>query len=484
MRRFAFFLSSEKYQDYSDTPYCHADSELLRNTLITSCDYLPENSVLLKLEKGDGITAEKIIGEVAGLVERADVGDSILFFYAGHGVAIDSKTYLVLPDTSRFNESNTSLKLSDVSYYLSKNKRLNIRIFDCCHSGEDSRSPGTEPATQEFMRVVLSEGVDCSITLASCAAHEKSYWDEATGNGVFTGALVNAINVHKKETDIHAETLKIDVCNSVQQWCLDRGKTQTPTLSVQLSGNMPIARRKNSPKQTISEEKSEEISLSQRLNNARNTEIVDEKLYPELESALKVIAVEFEKCFESSKLYGISLKQLPAEKAENIPSFLQERILNRMKSYKTMHVMEAVREERPQIKSFFSSILESKPIFDTRYCITQNYAMPNCFQAFGSKTDGFLPSSAIFFYVCPLQASIAILSGYYFDRSYNEAESNFNIGKIQHRIYSIADFREGKFVPEIGRLQAAYQLDLGVEINERLSRLEEERRICAQMSEP
>ena len=152
--------------------------------LIDNCDYLSENSVIIKLDQDDGVTTEQILAQITDLVDRADDGDSILFFYAGHGVAIESNTYLVLPETSPFNEANTSLKLSDINYHLSKNKRVNIRIFDCCHSGENSRDAVVESQAEEFIRAVLSEGNDCSLTLASCAAHEKSYPDDAIRNGV------------------------------------------------------------------------------------------------------------------------------------------------------------------------------------------------------------------------------------------------------------------------------------------------------------
>ena len=471
MRRFAFYLSGEKYQHYPDTPYCHADAELLCKTLIENCDYLAENSIIIKLEVGDGNDAEFILGQISELVERADDGDSILFFFAGHGLSIDSKTYLVLPDTTRFNESNTALKLSDVTYYLSKNKRLNIRIFDCCHSGEDSRSADTEIETQEFMRRVLSETNDCSITLASCSATQKSYWDDAIGNGIFTSSLVKAINGQKENSEIYAETLKIEICNSVRDWCEVRGKSQTPTLNAQISGNLPIARRAIQKKETAPIRV--ELPRLERLAAARNIEVVNDAMYSELEEALKFIAVEFEK-FLKSDLYDISMKQTSFERAENIPEFLKEKILNRMKSFRTMHVMEAIRTERPRLKSSFNSVLEYTPEYNTNYYITQKWGMPDSFFTFESKADGYLPSSAIFFYICPLQASIALVYGYYFDKAYNESEPDIRLRKIQHRTYSMQEFRERKYISEFSDLKLAYQFDLGVEIDERLSVLEAE----------
>jgi hypothetical protein len=474
MRRFAFFLSSERYKNYCDTPFCHADSDLLRQVLVESCDYAPENCTALKLEIGDGLNAERILSQIEDLVGRVEDGDSILFFFAGHGVVVESKTYLVLPDTSILNQSGTALKMSDVSYHLSKNKKLNIRLFDCCHSGENSRNPDGDMETEDFMRAVLAEGNECSITFASCAAHEKSYWDETAGNGIFTKSLVEAIKTVSEEAEIYAELIKIDVCNTVQRWCEERGKKQTPTLSVQVSGNISIGKKKRRFFQTPEPEVQVPLSLIQRLKDSRTKEIVDEKLYPELARSLKSIQDEVKLFFQSEKLYGIVLKESSAAKVDDIPEFLRNKIISRMKSYKTMHSMEAIRSERPRLKDAFGSIFEYKPIFDVNYYITQKYEMPACFLTFESTTDGYVPASNIFFYVCPLQASVAILSGYYFDKAYNQTEHNFIVRRMQQHIYTIPEFRSDKFLESVGPLAATYEVDLASEINERLHSINKE----------
>ncbi|MBC3833205.1 caspase family protein [Undibacterium amnicola] len=475
MHRFAFFLSSENYKHYSDTPYCHADAELLRKTLIESCDYLPENSIILKLEKDDGNTNEQILKQVADLVTQTKDGDSILFFYAGHGIAIDSNTYLVLPETSPLNAAATSLKLSEVNYYLSQNKRLNIRIFDCCHSGEGSRNAVSENQAAEFMQAILNEGNDCSLTFASCAVHEKSYPDDAECQGVFTASLVNAINAQKADSDIYLESLKIEVCNSVQAWCAKRGKTQTPTLRVQVTGNMPFARRKNPPEPEATLSTSPVLSRSEQLNNARQSVVVDNKLYPELTAALNIIATEFEKRIQETDVYGININRIEPKIAEDIPEFLKQKIIDRMKTYRTMHAMNVVRVERPQIKnSILSSFLEHRPIYDTNYYINQKFEMPKCFQTFESTTDGYIPSSSIFFYVCPLQTTIAVLMGYFFDKSFNASEPDIKLQKVLHKVYSISDFRNKEYVLGFDDFIASFKLDLELAIDERLTYLAKE----------
>lgn len=281
MRRFALFISSEKYQQYDNTPYCHADAIKLREALLENCDYLLENTLTIALEPGDGKGATEIINDITNLVERSEDGDSILFFFAGHGAAIEGKTYLILPDTSRSNVPGTSLKLGDIEYFLSKNKRLNIRIFDCCHSGEGSRDGVPSAEADSFMSEVLSGGTDCSVTLASCAIHEKSYCDEALGHGVFTSSLIAAIQEQKADTYVYAEAVKITVCDAVKHWCAQRGKTQTPTLRAQVTGNMHFAKRK--PAQAPSTvPPMTSIPLAERLEAARKIQVINKDFYPHL----------------------------------------------------------------------------------------------------------------------------------------------------------------------------------------------------------
>lgn len=473
MRRFAFFLSCEEYKNYTPTPFCHADAELLKNTLIEKCDYEPENSLMFKLAPDDDIDKKKIITDITDLVGRAEDGDSILFFFAGHGISRNSETYLVLPDTSPFDEVNTALKLSDISYFLSKNKRLNIRIFDCCHSGEGSRGGEPDLAEQEFVQSVLSDGNDCSITLASCAAHEKSYPDEGLGQGIFTYSLVNAIKSYPEDSQIFAEKLKLDVCSAVQEWCASRGKSQTPTSNIQISGNIPIAYKKKylitAPVVVASG-----FPLSERLLRARKTEVVTEKFYPELVEALKYISNELERHLRPDDIYGLELEKKSPKDSHNIPSFLREKIFDRLKSYKTMHVMEAVREEQPRLKNVLSSIYEYTPEYNTKYYISQDHEMPDSYQAFEVTTDGYLPSSGVFIYICPLQATIFVLIGYYFDKSYNEARQNISNPRINAQIYSMSEFTNHSFLEQINAVQLSYKTDLALEIERRLAALEAE----------
>lgn len=173
----------------------------------------------------------------------------------------------------------------------------------------------------------------------------------------------------------------------------------------------------------------------------------------------------------------MTLKKMPTKRTYEIPSFLKERILVRMKSHKTMHTMETAQVERPQIKNAFSTIFEHKPIYDTEYFISQKSEMPNCFLTFEGTTDGYIPSTTLFVYICPLQLSIAILAGYFFDQSFHDAEPDYHTQKLSHKIYSPQDFQAQKYLNDLPPLVRELQRDLSAQINERLSYLEKELRI-------
>ena len=195
MRRFAIFLSSENYNNYSDTEYCHTDSDNLKNILIDRCDYAIENILQIKLTPEFKKNSQDIIEEIKELLERSEEGDSILFFYAGHGLAINGKSYLILPETRVFDVETSALALHDIHHYLRGNQRLNIRIFDCCHSGENIRAADTNLNSNDFVKDILLNGGDGTITFSSCAINEKSYPDIDIRQGVLHHRLCSRLKI-------------------------------------------------------------------------------------------------------------------------------------------------------------------------------------------------------------------------------------------------------------------------------------------------
>lgn len=235
MKRYAILISCEEYKDFSNISFCHGDAILIEETLVKYCDYEQENVMNLMLyPNGDNNNPEEVLEKVRNSIDNSEEGDTILFYFAGHGFLEGDNAYLLLPDTSKDNISGTALSIQELNKCLSKNDRANFRIFDACHSGADTRGA----KINSFNDMVSGDGW---ITLASCAKDEESYPDSKLQQGIFTYCLVQSIKEFNKGEFVFAEDLKLKVCSKVSKWCSENYKKQTPTMNAAVSGNMSIA---------------------------------------------------------------------------------------------------------------------------------------------------------------------------------------------------------------------------------------------------
>lgn len=143
MKRFAIILSCEEYENernYANVAFADRDAQLLHDTLINYCDYAKQDVYLEQLTIFDkDRTPDAILGEIKSLISKAKPGDSVLFYFAGHGDYDSSESYLVFPNTKREELRTTALPIRDIQNILKNNGLLNISVLDCCHSGFDAR---------------------------------------------------------------------------------------------------------------------------------------------------------------------------------------------------------------------------------------------------------------------------------------------------------------------------------------------------------
>ena len=236
MNRYAILIGCEEYTNFSDICFCLADVELIRSTLTEYCDYQEKNMKVITQYKGCDDTPEVIYRVLGELIDKAEPEDTVLFYFAGHGVKDGEHGYLLLSDSSSKNYGTTALDLSKINKLL-RNKKINgIIILDACHSGINARNA--------FNPLVIDKINDTGcITLASCSENQESNTYTEQEQGVFTYFLCEEIKRTENGKPIYIEQLKLSVCSSVEKWAEDNNKNQTPTLNGQSVGNIPIAIR-------------------------------------------------------------------------------------------------------------------------------------------------------------------------------------------------------------------------------------------------
>ena len=258
MKRFAVIMATEKYADpvYSDTPFCHADARLLRETLVEHCDYAEQDILMELLEPTSKITPTELLDKIRQIGERSQSGDTVLFFYAGHGGIFNGDAYLLLSTTESSNKIQTAVPFRDISNALRIQGRTNVRIFDTCHSGADVRGisnlrdnleEDSELDVDGLVRAVSTGTEEGWITIAACKENESSHPDTTKCQGIFTWALCEAIKETSPDDDIYPEIIKVELCKKVLDWTQNTGYEQTPTFNSAISGNVTIAHRKPQP---------------------------------------------------------------------------------------------------------------------------------------------------------------------------------------------------------------------------------------------
>ncbi len=237
MTRYAIILSSEDYKNYSHTEYCHSDAITLQETLTGYLDFEISNIWCEILYVGNyEFTPNNILQRIQQVVDKMKDNDSILFFYAGHGMVYKDEAYLVLPDTDKSDISVTALRVGDVDKILSKKTKSSIMILDACHSGiDDVRGKSFAECITESMSCVFS----------ACTKNQCSYSLKELEQGIFTYSLCEQLKKCTPMSKVYIETIKICVCDQVREIAESHGYNQVPTLSMRSIGNIEMATRNN-----------------------------------------------------------------------------------------------------------------------------------------------------------------------------------------------------------------------------------------------
>lgn len=141
---------------------------------------------------------EAILAKLNETIAKAEPGDSILLFIAGHGVQAPDKNYYLATSATRVdNIEHTSLRWSDLSNALAKAHSRIAVFLDTCQSG----NAGTDFfATNDASVSALIDRAPSGILIFSASkGREESEELAEHGGGIFTTAVIDALS--KKETD-------------------------------------------------------------------------------------------------------------------------------------------------------------------------------------------------------------------------------------------------------------------------------------------
>jgi hypothetical protein len=414
MTRYAIIMSVENYEHFSPTKFTHADSNLIFHTLTGKCDYAEQHTIVFKLSPENTKSPNEIISDIKRAVTNSTSGDSVLFYFAGHGHYQDGKTYLILPTTVPGAYETTAIALEDLSKELRVPERACFRIFDACHSGIDVRADAEKLDSESFIRSINHDASGW-VTLAGCKENQFSISDASIGQGLFTYYLCEEMSSFKPDQPIYPEILKVNISDKVLEHAKSLGYTQTPTLNASISGNISIATRRADVVLPVREETTdEETSIELRI--ARLAEVENVLTNEHLENVLNIMT---EKCvIEFKKANPLNFEIVVNEKirANDIPEQMHPSIVkfSRNFGFRPRHDIERYEDEYDDpYDTYFgglSSLYPRKKRKRIIYDVRQPDDMPNSATIIDFKGDGrCLPDLKVLLYLIPLQITGCML---------------------------------------------------------------------------
>ncbi|MBN9121096.1 MAG: caspase family protein [Planctomycetes bacterium] len=151
----------------------------------------------------DGEAArKKLSGALAALADRARPDDLLVVFFAGHGdllmpndgplpkegraaLKTEGTFYFCCPDYTPARPGATALSAEELFAALARINCRKVVLIDACHSGRAT--------TPNLLRRCVPNGQG-PVVMASCDQSELSYEDPGAGHGLFTDAVLDALD--------------------------------------------------------------------------------------------------------------------------------------------------------------------------------------------------------------------------------------------------------------------------------------------------
>jgi hypothetical protein len=186
------------------------------------------------------------------LARTAKLGDTVFFFFAGHGYTWQGQNYLMSYDTRRDDIENTAISLQELFNLFAKSECKQVMFFlDCCHSGmhlgDEERGVLEDFSTDELRSYF--KNADFCVVFSACDKGEKSYPSIQYKHGYWTYHLLRALRGEEpdllddagllRSTSLQ-DYLRVDVPKQLALQSTTK-RSQSPKMFGDVSGTFVVA---------------------------------------------------------------------------------------------------------------------------------------------------------------------------------------------------------------------------------------------------
>lgn len=244
--RYAMIIGINNYQDpaISSLKYAEDDAQALYSVLISDRGGFRKENVFLFLPGSAEATLVptrfNIKTKLRFLSELIKDGDTLLFFFSGHGGQDnDGENYVYPVEASTENLSDTGINVKDVYGTLEKSSfRRKILILDACRGRVGGKGLAEMWNASAYIE---SKGI---VSFYSAEQGQKSWEDDKLKRGAFSYLLVQGLKGSAdKDRDVivSADELENYLDENMRKWSIDNSKRQIPWVKKETGGGrIPI----------------------------------------------------------------------------------------------------------------------------------------------------------------------------------------------------------------------------------------------------
>ncbi|MCG6859207.1 MAG: caspase family protein [Salaquimonas sp.] len=234
-RRVALVIGNSAYENVPELPNPRNDAEAI-SAALTRLDF--------EVIEGLDLKRPQLVDKIRQFARQMRGADIALLFYAGHGLQVGGRNYLVPVDTELLDEADLEFEtvpLDVIMAQMEREPRTNLIFLDACRNNplarNLARSMGTRSAGVGRGLAPIESGVGTLIAFATQPGNVAL--DGDNGNSPFTSALIKHIETPGEDIAVVLRKVRQDVIDETD------GR-QVPWGNSSLTGSV-ILKRGNKP---------------------------------------------------------------------------------------------------------------------------------------------------------------------------------------------------------------------------------------------